>query len=50
MPEIVPMSSSAAGILEFGKGKTETSIKKVYPNDPYPCGSGKKFKKCCGRK
>ena len=30
MPEIVPMSSSAAGILEFGKGKTETSIKKVY--------------------
>ena len=50
MPEIVPMSSSAAGILEFGKGKTETSIKKVYPNDPCPCGSGKKFKKCCGRK
>lgn len=50
MPEIVPMSSSAAGILEFGKGKPETSIKKVYPNDPCPCGSGKKFKKCCGRK
>lgn len=23
--------------------------KKVYPNDPCPCGSGKKFKKCCGR-
>ncbi len=23
---------------------------KVYPNDPCPCGSGKKFKKCCGRK
>ena len=22
---------------------------KVYPNDPCPCGSGKKFKKCCGR-
>ncbi|MCI5935887.1 MAG: SEC-C domain-containing protein [Lachnospiraceae bacterium] len=20
------------------------------PNDPCPCGSGKKFKKCCGRK
>ena len=50
MPEIVPMSSSAAGILEVGKGKIETSIKKVYPNDPCPCGSGKKFKKCCGRK
>ena len=23
---------------------------KVYPNDPCPCGSGKKFKQCCGRK
>ena len=27
-------------------GKTQ---KKVYPNDPCPCGSGKKYKKCCGR-
>ena len=24
--------------------------KKVYPNDPCPCGSGKKYKQCCGRK
>mgnify|MGYP002519505668 FL=1 len=24
--------------------------KKVYPNDPCPCASGKKYKKCCGRK
>ena len=23
--------------------------KKVYPNDPCPCGSGKKYKKCCGK-
>lgn len=23
---------------------------KVYPNDPCPCGSGKKYKNCCGRK
>ena len=22
---------------------------KVYPNDPCPCGSGKKYKNCCGR-
>lgn len=22
---------------------------KLYPNDPCPCGSGKKYKKCCGR-
>ena len=24
--------------------------KKLYPNDPCPCGSGKKYKQCCGRK
>ena len=23
---------------------------KIYPNDPCPCGSGKKYKRCCGRK
>ena len=28
--------------------KRET--KKIYPNDPCPCGSGKKYKQCCGRK
>ena len=26
------------------------SRKKISGNDPCPCGSGKKFKKCCGRK
>ncbi|MEG2427668.1 MAG: preprotein translocase subunit SecA [Clostridium sp.] len=25
-------------------------VQKIYPNDPCPCGSGKKFKQCCGRK
>ena len=30
-------------------GPVEKTTKKVYPNDPCPCGSGKKFKKCCGR-
>ena len=23
---------------------------KIYPNEPCPCGSGRKYKKCCGRK
>ena len=23
--------------------------KKIYPNDPCPCGSGRKYKKCCGK-
>ena len=26
------------------------AAEKVYPNDPCPCGSGKKYKQCCGRK
>lgn len=29
--------------------QTVRKASKVYPNDPCPCGSGKKFKKCCGR-
>ncbi|MCI6061668.1 MAG: preprotein translocase subunit SecA [Dorea sp.] len=41
-----------------GTNKDESAIrapkkraeKKVYPNDPCPCGSGKKYKQCCGRK
>lgn len=28
----------------------QRSEKKIYPNDPCPCGSGKKYKQCCGRK
>ena len=31
-------------------GKAVSVEKKIYPNDPCPCGSGKKYKKCCGRK
>ena len=27
----------------------ETGPKKIYPNDPCPCGSGKKYKHCCGK-
>jgi hypothetical protein len=33
---------------EFNRSKTATSSK-VGRNDPCPCGSGKKYKKCCGR-
>ena len=35
-----------SGIKE-PKKRTEA---KIYPNDPCPCGSGKKYKQCCGRK
>ncbi len=31
------------------KGPVKRSDKKVMPNDPCPCGSGLKYKKCCGR-
>lgn len=30
-------------------GQVITGTKKIYPNDPCPCGSGKKYKKCCGK-
>ena len=35
---------------EEKKGKTVKVGKKVGPNDPCPCGSGKKYKKCCGQR
>ena len=28
---------------------TVRNEQKIYPNDPCPCGSGKKYKKCCGK-
>lgn len=31
------------------QGAANTKSKKVGRNDPCPCGSGKKFKKCCGK-
>ena len=47
---------SAAGTAEAMKAGTEkakpkvkTAAEKVGRNDPCPCGSGKKYKKCCGR-
>lgn len=35
---------------DLSLSKPEKKIQKIYPNDPCPCGSGKKYKKCCGRK
>ena len=31
------------------RGPKRRETEKVYPNDPCPCGSGKKYKQCCGR-
>jgi preprotein translocase subunit SecA len=44
-----PNQGAAAAGEEAGKTKTVTrSQPKVGRNDPCPCGSGKKYKKCCG--
>ena len=34
----------------LGKTPVKRAEAKVYPNSPCPCGSGKKYKQCCGRK
>lgn len=39
--------------MPYNMGKIipfERNEKKIYPNDPCPCGSGKKYKHCCGKK
>jgi preprotein translocase subunit SecA len=42
------MARSGGGETESGKGVTvRREGKKVGRNDPCPCGSGKKYKKCC---
>ena len=50
----VDLDSTATEIPTFTykqgmNGPVTKSAKKVYPNDPCPCGSGKKYKKCCGK-
>jgi len=45
-------TSTDISSISFDNGINGTmtkTTKKVYPNDPCPCGSGKKFKKCCGK-
>ena len=46
--EVVVITGSDKG----KKGKIIKTLRnenKVGPNEPCPCGSGKKYKKCCGR-
>lgn len=42
-------SSSARKIQEPAKQKQPQKMNKIGRNDPCPCGSGKKYKKCCGK-
>jgi len=55
-PKEEELPRKKARVMQFshgdGQGKIETvrrEGKKVGRNDPCPCGSGKKYKKCCGR-
>jgi preprotein translocase subunit SecA len=42
-------ATSATGATDNGEQKPKATGKSVGRNDPCPCGSGKKFKKCCGK-
>ena len=42
--------TAAASKSEVKKAPVRNAAKKVGPNDPCPCGSGKKYKKCCMQK
>ena len=42
-----PASAASSGYASFVRAGVDLS--KVGRNDPCPCGSGRKFKKCCGR-
>lgn len=42
-------SASAGGAAPDGESRTIVKGKKIGRNDPCPCGSGKKYKKCCGK-
>ena len=51
--EKVAKETGAAGAADASSVKKQpirTAAKKVGPNDPCPCGSGKKYKKCCMQK
>ena len=46
-PRYFPVEQQVASTLESGKSNQETQQLKIGRNDPCPCGSGRKYKKCC---
>jgi hypothetical protein len=48
-PYILPMSTKFVEAMKPELYQKKEDALKVGRNDPCPCGSGKKFKKCCGR-
>ena len=47
--EIDPETRTELYKKQKASGTVRRQGHKIYPNDPCPCGSGKKYKKCCGR-
>ncbi|MCM1135066.1 MAG: SEC-C metal-binding domain-containing protein [Clostridium sp.] len=53
LPEWEPIFDADRRKELYREQKSSTTVvkpDKIYPNDPCPCGSGKKYKKCCGKK
>ena len=46
---VLPEERRAEICKEWKASKIFVAEKKIGPNDPCPCGSGKKYKKCCGK-
>ena len=53
LPQWTEILSAETRTELYKKQKASGTVRrqghKIYPNDPCPCGSGKKYKKCCGR-
>ena len=47
--EVKQVKGNTNEVKENTSGKTIKKAKKVGRNDPCPCGSGKKYKQCCGK-
>ena len=47
--EVLPADKIKESVKAFKKSKTVVKGEKIGRNDPCPCGSGKKYKKCCGK-
>lgn len=50
MAKLLQQGQPAATIMQIIANQSNKSNKKVGRNDPCPCGSGKKYKHCCGRR
>ena len=43
-------SVATTDYVKLYNSKRQAKNTKIHPNDPCPCGSGQKYKRCCGRK